>query len=107
MIDQLVGRSVQGGEYVIREELGRGGMATVYKAHSRSLETDVAIKVLAPRLAADLGLRERFHDEARLLAPLLHPNLLNAHYFGDEGELVYIVMRLVAGGTLKDRLQAA
>ena len=106
MAEGLTGRTLLQGEYELREVLGRGGMATVYRARSRSLETDVAVKVLAPRLAADRGFRERFHDEARSLAGLHHPNLVEVHHYGEEDGLVYIVMRLVPGGTLKDRLQA-
>ena len=102
----LVGRTLRDGEYLVREVLGRGGMATVYRAYSRSLETDVALKVLAPEMAVNLELRERFHQEARLLSRLFHPNLLTVHYFGEEGDIVYIAMRLVRGGTLRDRLNA-
>lgn len=102
----LIGRTLRDGEYLVREVLGRGGMATVYRAYSRSLETDVALKVLAPQMAVDLELRERFHQEARLLSRLFHPNLLTVHYFGEEAEIVYIAMRLVKGGTLRDRLVA-
>jgi serine/threonine-protein kinase len=104
--DTLIGQSLRDGEYLVREVLGRGGMATVYRAYSRSLETDVAVKVLAPAMAANFELRERFHQEARLLSRLFHPNLLTVHYFGEEGETVYIAMRLVTGGTLRDRLNA-
>jgi eukaryotic-like serine/threonine-protein kinase len=106
MAANLIGRKLLGGEYELLEVLGVGGMATVYRASSRSLETDVAIKVLAPRLASDPNFRERFHDEARSLAHLHHPNLIEVHHYGEEGDLVYIVMRMVPGGTLKDRLQA-
>jgi serine/threonine-protein kinase len=106
MQDSLVGRSLREGEYVVRDVLGKGGMATVYRAYSRSLETDVALKVLAPRLAADLDLRDKLHEEARLLSRLFHPNLLTVHYFGEEDQVVYIAMRLVSGGTLRDRLSA-
>src|SRR5579864_729357 len=102
----LVGRTLRDGEYLVREVLGQGGMATVYRAYSRSLETDVALKVLAPSMAVDLELRERFHSEARLLSQLFHANLVTVHYFGEEGEIVYIAMRLVKGGTLRDRLNA-
>lgn len=102
----LIGHALRDGEYLVRQVLGRGGMATVYRAYSRSLETDVALKVLAPEMAADADLRDRFHQEARLLSRLFHPNLLTVHYFGEEGEVVYIAMRLVRGGTLRDRLLA-
>ncbi|HUE75746.1 MAG TPA: serine/threonine-protein kinase, partial [Chloroflexota bacterium] len=91
--------------YELRSVLGRGGMATVYRAYSRSLDTDVAVKILAPRLAQDAGFRERHRDEARSMAGLHHPNLLEVHHFGEEGDLIYIVMRLVSGGTLKERFQ--
>ncbi|HVC33700.1 MAG TPA: serine/threonine-protein kinase, partial [Chloroflexota bacterium] len=106
IVDGLIGRTLLQGEYELLAILGRGGMATVYRASARSLGVDVAVKVLAPRLARDEGFRERFHDEARSLAGLHHPNLVEVHHFGEEGDLVYIVMRLVPGGTLKDRLQA-
>jgi hypothetical protein len=78
----------------------------VYRAYARALETDVAVKILDPRLAGDLQFRERFHDEARRLAQLHHPNLQKVHWYGEEGGLIYIVMRLVSGGTLLQRLQA-
>jgi tRNA A-37 threonylcarbamoyl transferase component Bud32 len=104
--DNLIGRTLRGGEYVLREIISHGGQATVYRAYARRLETDVAVKVLNQTLAADLAFRERFHDEARTLARLHHPNLEEVHWYGEEGELVYIVMRLVPGGTLKDRMLA-
>src|SRR5579884_4234542 len=107
MAEELIGRRLRDGEYELRGVLGRGGMATVYRAFARSLETEVAIKVLAPRLARDPGFRERFHDEARSLAGLHHPNLIEVYHYGEEGDLVYLVMRLVGGGTLKERLLAA
>lgn len=106
MADALIGRTLLQGEYRLTAILGRGGMATVYRASSRSLGTNVAVKVLAPALAGNAGFRERFHDEARSLAGLHHPNLVEVHHYGEEGDLVYIVMRLVPGGTLRDRLQA-
>jgi serine/threonine-protein kinase len=102
----LSGRVLRDGEYIVRDVLGHGGMANVYRAYSKSLETDLALKVLAPQLAADADLRDKFHEEARLLSRLFHPNLLTVHYFGEEGETVYIAMRLVTGGTLRDRMRA-
>lgn len=102
----LSGTALRGGEYQLRNIIAQGGQATVYRAYARALETDVAIKILHPIYASDLTFRERFHDEARRLAQLHHPNLLEVHWYGEEGELVYIVMRLVAGGTLLRRVQA-
>jgi tRNA A-37 threonylcarbamoyl transferase component Bud32 len=104
--DPLVGRSLRGGEYIVREALGRGGMATVYRAYDRSLGLDVALKVMSPSMAMDPELRQRFHLEAEMLGGLFHANLLTVHYYGDEGDVVYIVMRLVRGGTLRERLTA-
>src|SRR5579883_861335 len=106
MSEGLIGRRLQGGEYELREELGRGGMAIVYRAYARALDTDVAVKLLAPALASDPAFRARFRAEARSLAHLHHPNLVEVYHYGEEGELVYIVMRLVEGGTLRDRLGA-
>src|SRR5258708_39595977 len=106
MPESLSGRSLRDGEYTVRDVLGHGGMANVYRAYSRSLETDLALKVLAPQLAADADLRDKFHEEARLLSRLFHPNLLTVHYFGEEGETVYIAMRLVTGGARRDRVRA-
>ncbi|HEX5418084.1 MAG TPA: protein kinase, partial [Chloroflexota bacterium] len=106
MAQNLVGLTLNNGEYQLQEVLGVGGMATVYRAYARGLDTDVAIKVLAPALSADAGFRERFHDEARNLSHLHHPNLVEVFYYGEERGLVYIVMRMVGAGTLKDRVRA-
>src|ERR1051325_2721447 len=106
MQDDLAGTTLRGGEYVLRELIARGGQASVYRAFARGLDTDVAIKILHPDQAADFAFRQRFQDEAKGLAQLLHPNLLEVHWYGEEGQLVYIVMRLVPGGTLLRRLQA-
>ena len=106
MNDTLIGTTLRGGEYQLKEIIARGGQATIYRAYARALETDVAVKILHPSHAADLSFRERLHEEARRLAQLHHPNLLEVHWYGEEGELVYIVMRLVPGGTLFRRLQA-
>jgi tRNA A-37 threonylcarbamoyl transferase component Bud32 len=99
------GTVLRDGEYILRDIIAQGGQATVYRAYARALETDVAIKILHPAYAGDPIFRERFHDEARRLAQLHHPNLLEVHWYGEEGELIYIVMRLVAGGTLLRRIQ--
>ncbi|HET6320191.1 MAG TPA: serine/threonine-protein kinase, partial [Chloroflexota bacterium] len=106
MQQDLSGTRLRGGEYVLKELIAQGGQASVYRAYARALDTDVAVKVLHPAFAADVSFRERFHDEARRLAQLHHPNLLEVHWYGEEGDLIYIVMRLVRGGTLLSRVQA-
>src|SRR2546430_13106996 len=106
MDDTLIGTKLRGGEYQLKEIIARGGQATIYRAYARVLETDIAVKILHPSHAADLSFRERLHEEARRLAQLHHPNLLEVHWYGEEGELVYIVMRLVPSGTPFPRLPA-
>ncbi|TAK35301.1 MAG: serine/threonine protein kinase [Chloroflexota bacterium] len=101
----LEGRSLWAGEYEIKEKIGRGAMAFVYKAYARSLDTTVAVKVLSSRLAQEPPFKSRFHAEARRVAALHHPNIIEVHHFGEEDGVPYIAMRYVPGGTLKERLQ--
>ena len=89
--------------YAIGQELGRGGMATVYAAEDRRHQRRVAIKVLDPQVGALLG-AERFLREIRVTARLQHPNLLPLFDSGESGGLLYYVMPLVDGGTLRARL---
>jgi serine/threonine protein kinase len=95
----LVGQTL--GQYRLVERIGRGGMATVYKAYQPSLDRYVAVKVLPTYLAHAPDFAARFRREARAIAKLKHPHILPVHDFGQEGELSYIVMRYVEGGTLK------
>ncbi|MHB8590304.1 MAG: protein kinase domain-containing protein [Candidatus Dormibacteraceae bacterium] len=92
------------GPYRIVERIGRGGMATVYKAHHPALDRYVAIKVLPDFFAEDEGYRDRFEQEAQSVARLKHPNILNVFDFGQEGDITYLVLELVEGGTLADRM---
>jgi putative two-component system response regulator len=94
------------GPYRIVERIGRGGMATVYKAYHPALDRYVAIKVLPDFFSEDEAYRERFRQEAQSVARLKHPNILNVFDFGREGEVTYLVLELVGGGTLADRLGA-
>jgi serine/threonine protein kinase/formylglycine-generating enzyme required for sulfatase activity len=98
----LVGQRL--GQYEIREEIGRGGMAMVYKAYQPSLGRYVAIKVLPLYHADAETFNARFIREARAVARLEHPHILPIYDFGREGELSYIVTKYVVGGTLKDQL---
>ena len=92
------------GPYRIEARIGSGGMATVYRAHHSALDRYVAIKVLPEFFAEDENYRERFQLEARSVARLNHPNILNAFDFGHDKGVPYLVMELVEGGTLADRL---
>ena len=89
--------------YRVDRELGAGGMATVYLAHDLKHDRDVAIKVLHPDLGAALG--ERFLSEIRTTARLQHPHILPLLDSGDADGLLYYVMPLVTGETLRARLE--
>jgi hypothetical protein len=80
-------------------------MGAVYEAEQASLGRRVAVKVLWPRLTQEPGLAGRFNREARIAARLEHPHILPVYGFGQEDSLLYLVMRLVRGGSLKDRLR--
>src|SRR5947209_3298371 len=90
--------------YRIDRELGVGGMATVFLAHDLRHDRDVAIKVLHPDLGAALG-AERFLAEIRTTARLQHPHILPLLDSGTADELLYYVMPVVTGETLRARLE--
>ncbi|PYP77016.1 MAG: hypothetical protein DMD35_16910 [Gemmatimonadetes bacterium] len=90
--------------YRVERELGAGGMATVYLAHDLRHDRDVAIKVLHPDLGAALG-SERFLSEIRTTARLQHPHILPLLDSGEADGLLYYVMPLVSGETLRTRMQ--
>ncbi len=92
------------GQYRILERIGKGGMATVYKAYQAALDRYVAIKVLPAILVQEDGFLARFTQEARAIARLRHPNILTVFDFGEAQGLAYIVMEYVEGGTLKQCL---
>lgn len=91
------------GRYRIERELGAGGMATVYLAHDLKHDRNVAIKVLHPDLGAALG-GERFLTEIRTTARLQHPHILPLLDSGEADGLLYYVMPVVSGETLRTRL---
>ena len=85
------------GSYEVLELLGRGGMAEVYKGRHPRLDRTVAIKILPPRLAADPDFRQRFEREARAIAALRHPNIVQVFDFGDVEGTYYMVMEYIEG----------
>jgi serine/threonine protein kinase len=101
--DELIGTTL--GNYRILAPLGQGGMARVYKAYQENLDREVAVKVLPPWFAADRNFVERFNLEARLVARLSHPNIVTVHDASEQQGHLYIVMQLVDGGTLKQRME--
>jgi serine/threonine-protein kinase len=95
--------SALAGRYSVEREIGSGGMATVYLAFDARHERRVAIKVLRPALAEALG-GDRFIREIKIAASLSHPNILPLYDSGEAGGLLYYVMPLVEGESLRDRL---
>ncbi|MBI1968134.1 MAG: protein kinase, partial [Gemmatimonadetes bacterium] len=93
-------------EYEILQELGRGGMAIVFKAREKQLERDVAIKVLPFSLAFDKEFVERFQREARTSAKLEHPNIIPIYRVGKSGRVIYFVMKFLRGKPLSTVLAA-
>ena len=94
------------GKYVVTEVLGRGGMAEVYAGIHPDLGRKVAIKVILPQFATESNFEERFRREARLVASLRHPHIVQIYDFDVVDGRHFMVMEYLAGGTLKDRLRA-
>ncbi len=97
----LEGRLI-GNRYEILEQIGSGGMATVYKARCHVLNRNVAVKVLREEYTTDSEFIKRFNVEAQAAASLTHPNIVSIYDVGSEGDLHYIVMELIQGQTLKE-----
>src|SRR5262245_23076837 len=92
------------GPYRVLSKLGEGGMGEVYRARDARLGRDVAIKVLPPAFAADPDRRARFEREAQAVAALSHPNIVSIFDTGVHDGQIYVVMELLAGHTLRERL---
>ena len=100
----VIGRSL--GPYRILEQIGIGGMATVYKAYDPGTDRSVAIKVLPHQYSQHPKFRERFQREVKAIAKLEHPYILPVHAFGEEEGIAFLVMRYLQAGTLKERIEA-
>ena len=99
----LVGDEFAG--YRTRAVLGRGGMSVVYQAENLRLGSVIALKVLAPELAADDVFRARFLEESRIAASLNHPNVIPIYDMGSQDDLLYIAMRYVSGTDLRQMIK--
>ena len=102
--DQAFLKGALGTRYEVQGEVGRGGMATVYRALDRRLGRTVALKVLHPEFTRLLG-ADRFHREISIAAALQHDNIVSLFEAGDDGGLLYYTMPLVEGETLRARLE--
>lgn len=99
----MIGRTIA--QYRIDAELGRGGMGLVYRAFDTKLRREVAFKVLREEVVGQSELRDRVLNEARAASPLNHPNIATIYEVGEEEDLLFIVMELVAGTTLQERIK--
>jgi serine/threonine protein kinase len=93
--------------YEVTQVIGRGGMGVVLRAFDEKLHRIVAIKMLAPHLAATGSARQRFVREARAAAAVTHENVIAIHSVEDTGSVPYIVMQCIDGKTLQDKLDAS
>jgi len=92
------------GPYRIIEQLGQGGMATVYKAYHASLDRYVALKALHPAFGEDMTFLTRFQREARVVAKLEHPHIVPVYDYAEHEKRPYLVMKYIEGDTLKAKL---
>jgi serine/threonine protein kinase len=102
LLDRLV--AAVGAQYLVDAEIGRGGMAVVYRATDVRLNRRVAIKLLPPELAFNPDVRERFLREAQTSAQLTHPHIVPIYTVDEREGMVYFVMALVDGESLAQRL---
>ncbi|MBI5930922.1 MAG: protein kinase [Chloroflexi bacterium] len=101
-VDNLAGQTL--GQYELKELLGAGGMGAVYRAHQKNLNRWVAVKVLPASLASQTLYLERFNREAETSASLEHQHIVPVYDYGVQRGTSYVVMRLLTGGTLAERL---
>ncbi len=93
------------GQYELKELLGRGGMGAVYRGYQPALDRSVAIKVMSLAVVNEPGYAERFNREAKIVASLEHPQIVPLYDYGIAGDVSYVVMRLLTGGSLEDRMR--
>jgi eukaryotic-like serine/threonine-protein kinase len=99
----LIGKKL--GAYELQALIGQGGMSRVYRGFDERLRRPVAVKVLAEAVAAQPGFVERFRQEARLIASLRHPHIVQVYDFGEQDGLTYMVQELLPGPTLEQRMR--
>jgi serine/threonine protein kinase len=101
-VTNLVGQTL--GQYELRALIGTGGMGAVYRGYQASLRRDVAIKVMSAALTDRAEYAERFNREAQIVAALEHAHIVPIYDYGTQNNVTYVVMRLLPGGSLADRM---
>ena len=103
----FIGVSLADDRYKIVNQLGKGSMAYVFRAADNRLQTDVVVKIPKPEKLTGDEIRERFRRESQLLVRLAHPHVVKVLDVGEYEEIPYVVMQLLSGGTLADKIEAA
>src|SRR5262249_45968609 len=101
----MIGRTLK--NYVVEEQLGKGGMGVVYRARDTKLDRPVALKVLPPDLMRNEDRRRRFVQEARAASAVNHPAIASIYEIDEEGDLTFIVMEFVDGSTVRSLIDRA
>ncbi len=100
-----VGQALSAGRYRVTGRLGAGGMALVFRAHDRNLDTDVVLKVPRPEMLVEADFAARFASEIRSMVKLAHPHVVKINDVGEHQGLPFAVMQFCAGGSLEDRFK--
>ena len=99
-------QQVLGGRYLLKDKVGSGGMATVYRAQDQVLDRTVAVKIMLPQYAADATFAARFKQEAQAAAGLQSPYIVGVYDWGKDGDTYYIVMEYLRGTDLKSGVRS-
>ena len=97
---------VLGGRYLLKDKVGTGGMATVYRAQDQVLDRTVAVKIMLPQYAGDATFAARFKQEAQAAAGLSSPYIVGVYDWGKDGDTYYIVMEYLRGTDLKSGIKS-
>ncbi len=100
------GQRVLGGRYLLKDKVGNGGMASVYRAQDQVLDRTVAVKIMLPQYAADPNFTKRFKQEAAAAANLQSPYIVGVYDWGKDGDTYYIVMEYLRGTDLKSGVRS-
>src|SRR5829696_4265678 len=98
-------RAAVAGQYTVNRLLGQGGMGAVYLGRDKTLDRPVAIKVIKPDHASSDLIRDRFLQEARVVARLRHPNIVSVYSAGESDGLLWFAMELVEGQSLRELVE--